>query len=74
MFYEEDPAPPWISAALVKISRDLPAVSEKEVEEVTRGYFGKLHESTSGGTEDADRILRILLALSLYQKNDPLFF
>lgn len=74
MFYEEDPAPPWISAALARISRDLPAVSGKEVEEVTRGYRGKLLGSPSGNTEDPDKILRILLALSLYQKCDPLFF
>jgi hypothetical protein len=74
MFYEEDPAPPWISAALARISRDLPAVSGKEVEEVTRGYRGKLLESPSGKTEDPDKILRILLALSLYQKGDPFFF
>jgi hypothetical protein len=74
MHFEEDPAPPWISAALVKISRDLPAVSRKEVEELTRGYRGKLLEPASGGTEDADGNLRILLALSLYQKSDPLFF
>jgi hypothetical protein len=74
MHYEEDAAPPWISAALLRISGDLPAVSEKEFEEVTRGYRGKLLESPSGGTKDADKVLRILLALSLYQKNDPLFF
>lgn len=74
MFYEEDPAPPWISAVLVKISRDLPAVSEKEFGELARGYRARLLEWSSRGTGDADEILRILLALSLYQKNDPLVF
>ena len=73
MFYEEDPAPPWISEYLKKISKDLPAVAEKDHKAVIQSSKVKLTKWVADGKGELDDILLIMLTLHRYE-NDVSFF
>ncbi len=73
MVNELDPAPPWLSAYLEKISKDLPAVAEKDHKAVIEASKVKLTKWTSDKKGDIDDILLTMLTLYRYQ-NDASFF